>query len=76
MRHLACLALLLLAAAPIACVAGAPDALGPGDMPAPLPEIRSAPPNPAMVWVPGSWHRDGPSLVWLPGHWSAPPPVP
>lgn len=60
-----------------ACVTGAPDPLARGaDSPAPLPEIKSAAPNPAMIWIPGAWHRDGVTEVWIPGHWAAPPPVP
>ena len=68
---------LLLAASPIACVTGAPEPLARGaDTPAPLPEIRSAAPNPGMVWIPGAWHRDSVAETWIPGHWAPPVPVP
>jgi hypothetical protein len=63
--------------APLACVAGAPDR-PPGlpEPPALLPEFRSAPPTPGMVWIPGAWHWDGIAYVWVPGRWESPPPIP
>lgn len=42
--------------------------------PAPLPEAKSGPTNPEMVWVPGYWHWNGVRYVWIPGHWEAPEP--
>jgi hypothetical protein len=63
--------------APLACVAGAPDRpAGIPAPPAPLSEIRSDPPAPGMVWVPGSWHWNVDDYVWLPGRWESAPPVP
>ncbi len=59
------------------CVATAPARPPRGaEVPAPLPEIRSAPPAPGMVWVPGAWHFDGVDYVWVPGRWESPPPLP
>jgi hypothetical protein len=66
----------LLALSPLACATGVEEPLArSADDPAPLPEIRTAAPNPGMVWVPGAWHRDGVAQTWVPGHWM-PPPVP
>jgi len=60
-----------------ACVVGAPDR-PPGipEPPAPLPEIRSEPPAPGMVFTKGAWHWNGADYVWVPGRWESPPPVP
>jgi hypothetical protein len=67
----------LLALSPLACATGVEEPLArSADDPAPLPEIRTAAPNPGMVWVPGAWHRDGVAQTWVPGHWMPPPPVP
>jgi hypothetical protein len=59
------------------CVTGVVEGVGPAaPPPAPLPELRSLPPAPGMVWVPGSWHWDGTAYAWLPGRWESPPPLP
>jgi hypothetical protein len=72
----ALLLLVFAASAVCACVGRAPDRPTRGEPPpAPLPEIRSGPPTPGLVWVPGEWHWDGVKYVWLPGHWESPPPV-
>ncbi|HEY4118307.1 MAG TPA: YXWGXW repeat-containing protein [Byssovorax sp.] len=39
---------------------------------APLPEVRYPAPAPGLVWIDGSWHKDGARDVWLPGHWETP----
>lgn len=60
-----------------ACVVGAPDRpAGVPAPPAPLPEFRSDPPAPGMVWTAGAWHWNGADYVWVPGRWESPPPVP
>jgi WXXGXW repeat (2 copies) len=66
-------ALLALAGVLAGCVASLPEAGGapPSD---PLPEVRSLPPAPGMVWVGGSWHWDGRDWAWIPGRWEAAPP--
>jgi len=70
-RSLAPLLSLFLAA----CVAGAPEtpARGAG-APPPLSEVKTAPPAPGMVWIPGAWHDDGVQYVWIPGRWESPRP--
>ncbi len=40
----------------------------------PMPEVRSLPPAPGMVWVAGSWHWDGRAYAWIPGRWETAPP--
>ncbi|MEO7327798.1 MAG: YXWGXW repeat-containing protein [Minicystis sp.] len=68
---------LFVAVSSAACVTGEPEPLARGaETPAPLPEIRTAAPNPGMVWIPGAWHKDGVAETWVPGHWAAPAPVP
>lgn len=62
---------------PLGCVAGATERPpGVPEPPAPLPELRSAPPTPRMVWIAGAWHWDGVAYVWVPGRWESPPPIP
>jgi hypothetical protein len=67
-------ATIALAASVAACVAGAPDATRP-PMPAPLPEWKTGPPTPGLVWLAGHWHWDDARWVWVPGHWESPPPA-
>lgn len=57
------------------CVAGASARPVRPEPPAPLPEIKSGPPTPGLVWVAGAWHWDGAAYVWIPGHWESPPPA-
>lgn len=77
LNALRALSLTVLAVAACACVGRAPDSPANGEPPpAPLPEVRSGPPTPGMVWVPGAWHWDGARYVWVPGRWESPPPVP
>jgi hypothetical protein len=64
---------LLFGFALIGCVAGEER---PPEAPAPLPEVRYAPPNPGMVWIAGNWHWDGARYVWLPGRWESRRPRP
>jgi hypothetical protein len=67
------LVLLLTSTALLAgCVAGLGDQ-PPGMPSAPLPEIKSLPPAPGMVWVAGSWHWNDHDWVWLPGRWEMAP---
>jgi hypothetical protein len=41
--------------------------------PAPIVEVRPAPPRPGLVWV-GGYHRwDGNAYVWVPGRWDPRP---
>jgi hypothetical protein len=57
------------------CVAPLPEApvAPPSD---PMPEVRSLPPAPGMVWAAGSWHWDRRDWTWIPGRWEMPPPSP
>lgn len=57
------------------CVAGAPAGPVRPEPPAPLPEWKTGPATPGLVWLPGSWHWDGVRYVGLPGHWESPPPA-
>ena len=68
----------LLAAAAAAlggCVAGAPDGAVRPRPPAPLPEWKTGPATPGLVWFPGTWQGDGVAYVWVPGHGESPPPL-
>ncbi len=56
------------------CVAGVSDRAVRPEAPAPLPEIKSGPPAPGLVWVDGGWQWDGVDYVWVPGRWESPPP--
>jgi hypothetical protein len=58
-----------------ACVAGLAES-PPTEAPAPLPESRTQPPAPGMVWVPGGWHWADRGWRWIPGRWETPPPLP
>lgn len=42
--------------------------------PEPLPEAKSGPTSPEMIWVAGYWHWNGVRYVWIPGHWESPRP--
>jgi len=41
--------------------------------PAPIVEVRAAPPGRGHVWVPGYHQWNGRAYVWVPGRWAAPP---
>jgi len=41
--------------------------------PAPVVEVRPAPPAPGLIWVPGYHRWDGRTYVWAPGVWRQPP---
>jgi hypothetical protein len=41
--------------------------------PAPVEEIRTAPPFEGATWIPGYWHWNGGQHVWIAGRWSARP---
>jgi hypothetical protein len=41
--------------------------------PAPIVEVRPAPPERGFVWVDGYHRWDGARYVWVPGHWDRPP---
>jgi hypothetical protein len=69
MKRLALLAVATLSG----CVAAIADA-PPSAPPAPMPEVRSLPPAPGMVWVAGGWHWDDHDWVWIPGRWETAPP--
>jgi hypothetical protein len=40
--------------------------------PAPLVEVRPAPPQPSYVWVGGYWWWGNTAWTWAPGYWCAP----
>ncbi|HEX5656437.1 MAG TPA: hypothetical protein VFX59_04545 [Polyangiales bacterium] len=40
--------------------------------PAPIVEVRPAPPQPSYVWVSGYWWWNQPAWTWAPGYWCAP----
>jgi hypothetical protein len=40
--------------------------------PAPIEEIRPAPPFMGALWIPGYWHWQGIRHIWVGGRWSAP----
>jgi len=41
--------------------------------PAPIAEVRVAPPGPRYVWVEGYHRWDGRAYAWVPGRWVVPP---
>ena len=41
--------------------------------PAPVVEVRPAPPHVGYVWVPGYYGWNHGDYRWLPGHWANPP---
>lgn len=57
------------------CVLGAPSGAVRPAAPPPLPEWKTGPAAPGLVWIAGGWHWDGAAWVWLPGHWESPPPA-
>ncbi len=75
-RATACAGLVLLA--PSACVATAEGMASRGVVvsgppPAPLVEVRPAPPPNRSAWIGGYWHWTGMHYAWIPGHWDSPP---
>ncbi|TKD13031.1 YXWGXW repeat-containing protein [Polyangium fumosum] len=76
MNRTARLLSLLLSSFLAACVAGTPETPARGQgAPPPLPEVKTAPPAPGMLWIPGAWHDDGVQYVWIPGRWESPRPA-
>jgi hypothetical protein len=76
---LAALVLTLAMSSTAACVATASSAPARGIVvngppPAPIAEVRSAPPSATASWVSGYWHWEGARYVWIPGHWENAPP--
>ena len=57
------------------CVVGAGEGAVRPSPPAPLPEWKTGPATPGLVWLPGAWHWGGATYVWVPGHWESPPPA-
>jgi hypothetical protein len=41
----------------------------PGPPPTPKVEVKSHPPGPKAVWIPGHWNWDGDTWTWISGHW-------
>ena len=41
--------------------------------PAPIVEVRTAPPAMGFVWVPGFYRWDGRDYLWISGRWQRPP---
>jgi hypothetical protein len=41
--------------------------------PAPIVEVRPAPPDRGYVWIDGYHRWDGGAYIWVPGRWDRPP---
>jgi opacity protein-like surface antigen len=69
-RKIALAVLFALALSPAASFAQVVIRVGP---PAPIVEVRGAPPERGFVWIDGYHRYDGGRYVWTPGRWERPP---